>query len=153
VRAWPDEALQIVKSLAESFSIGAARNSASRAIQVLTLRLEAFGESPKWAALVTFSAFRHTSFSFLISSISRQTLLIIAQTCFLLSNPARTAKQSWAGGWIRRIADYGMWPLNRSNSKICPRAKIIQTDFLIKLGPKKPGQVNVKVRYFTVRNH
>jgi hypothetical protein len=29
VRAWPDETLQIVKSLAESFSIGAARNSAS----------------------------------------------------------------------------------------------------------------------------
>jgi hypothetical protein len=43
---------------------------------------------------LTISASRHTSFSFLISSISRQTLLMIAQTCFLLSNPARTSTGS-----------------------------------------------------------
>ena len=37
-------------------------------------RVGAFGESPDWAALSTISASRHTSFSFLISSISRRTL-------------------------------------------------------------------------------
>jgi hypothetical protein len=52
-----------------------------RAIHVPTPRVGAFGESPDWAALSTISASRHTSFSFLISSISRRTLLIIASFC------------------------------------------------------------------------
>ena len=61
-----------------------------RAIQVPPPRFEACGESPSRAALVTISASRETSFCFSISSISRRTLLIIASTRSLPSNPPRT---------------------------------------------------------------
>jgi hypothetical protein len=53
------------------------------AIQVPLLKIEASSGSPRWAAWDTISVSRHTSFSFLISSNSRKTLLIVAQTCSL----------------------------------------------------------------------
>jgi hypothetical protein len=53
------------------------------AIQVPLPKIEASSASPRWAALETISVSRHTSFSFLISSNSRKTLLIVAQPCFL----------------------------------------------------------------------
>ena len=64
------------------------------AIQVPPLKCEACSASSKWVALVMIFVSRHNSFSFLISSISRETPVMIAQTCPLLSNPARTSTGS-----------------------------------------------------------